>query len=204
MKKLVAVIFVVFLMGMLAVAQETPKVELELGYTFIHYSPSPSVIPPLNPQGGGGSIKFNFSKFMGIKMQIDGTAAGTNSVTFPVGSPYLPAGGTIGYNSNLMTYMFGPEFKSYSHKLQPFGEILFGGAHSNVYGKLQSQGIVFQQAPSGNTWAMQLGGGIDYSVTKKFAVRIGQMDYLLTRFAGTGTKQNQSNFKYSAGVVFDF
>jgi hypothetical protein len=51
-----------------------------------------------------------------------------------------------------------------------------------------------------------IGGGIDIPVTPKIAIRPVQFDYLLTRFgnAFTAGNNNQSNFRYQAGVQFRF
>ena len=39
-------------------------------------------------------------------------------------------------NGNVFTYMFGPQIKKHSGKFQPFGEALFGAAHSNLYAQI--------------------------------------------------------------------
>jgi hypothetical protein len=46
-------------------------------------------------------------------------------------------------------------------------------------------------------FAMALGGGVDVRVGGPFSVRLGQLDYLMTRFGDT----RQNNFRFSAGVV---
>ena len=51
-----------------------------------------------------------------------------------------------------------------------------------------------------------IGGGIDVPLTKAISIRPVQVDYLLTRFGNgfTGGNNNQSNFRYQAGISFRF
>jgi hypothetical protein len=62
-------------------------------------------------------------------------------------------------------------------------------------------------APSNNGFSLLAGGGIDIKLSHAIAVRPGEFDYLLTRFRNNFTNQgaqSQNNFRYSAGVVFQF
>jgi opacity protein-like surface antigen len=61
-------------------------------------------------------------------------------------------------------------------------------------------------SPSNNAFDFVIGGGLDIKVTDSIAIRPGQFDYILTRFgnAFTGGNNNQSNFRFQAGVVFSF
>jgi opacity protein-like surface antigen len=59
---------------------------------------------------------------------------------------------------------------------------------------------------SSNAFDFLIGGGIDIPVTEKITIRPAQFEYLLTRFGNDFTKgnNNQSNFRYQAGVQFRF
>jgi hypothetical protein len=112
----------------------------------------------------------------------------------------------------LFTYLFGPQLKVRAHHFQPYAHLLFGGAHSNVYGNAYQTicqhiagGCTISKSPAADAFAMDFGGGIDIPVAKHFTIRPAEFDYLLTRFTNpfTGTN-NQNNFRYSAGVVFSF
>ena len=88
---------------------------------------------------------------------------------------------------------------------------MFGGAHSNVNGNLvQACGVdcTFNtsRSPSNNAFDFIIGGGIDIPVTHVIAIRPVELDYVLTRFGNSFTagNNNQSNFRYQAGVVFRF
>ena len=50
-----------------------------------------------------------------------------------------------------------------------------------------------------------VGGGLDLNAGKHFALRLGEMDYVLTRYTNPFTQtNNQNNFRYLGGVVFKF
>jgi hypothetical protein len=78
-----------------------------------------------------------------------------------------------------------------SERFTPFAHALFGGARSSS--------SVFGFSASETAFAMALGGGVDIG-SRNLAFRIGQFDYLMTRFGGV----RQNDFRYSAGIVFRF
>jgi hypothetical protein len=47
---------------------------------------------------------------------------------------------------------------------------------------------------------MTAGGGVDVGVSKHFAIRPAQAEYLLTKFAD-GNNDRQNNFRFGAGIV---
>ena len=51
-----------------------------------------------------------------------------------------------------------------------------------------------------------IGGGLDIPLSHSIAFRPVQVDYVLTRFGNgfTAGNQNQSNFRYQAGIQFRF
>ena len=58
---------------------------------------------------------------------------------------------------------------------------------------------------SNNGFAMAFGGGLDIKAGKNVAFRVAEVDYLLTRYEYKAIGiNNQSNFRYQAGVVFLF
>ena len=119
--------------------------------------------------------------------------------------PAIPVVGNV--QGNVFTYMFGPQIKKHSGKFQPFGQALFGAAHSNVYANIYDtiNGITSSNN-NNNAFAMEFGGGLDYALTPHFQIRPVEVDYLYTRFGINGTSYtgNQNNFKYFAGVNFTF
>jgi len=51
---------------------------------------------------------------------------------------------------------------------------------------------------SETAFAWAIGGGVDWNLKERLAIRLGQFDYLPTYFGST----TQNNIRYSAGVVF--
>jgi hypothetical protein len=162
--------------------------------------------------GGGGSFDFNFDKYLGLKAEFEGYGSNTQNFIAPAGTRFCPLGCTANIQGNLFTYQAGPQVGLRTGRFRPFGELLFGGAHSNVYGNISKiPGFTTgSTAPSLNAFAMTVGGGLDITMNKSgsIALRPGEFDYLYTRFSSssinTTGQSAQSNFRYQAGVVFNF
>jgi hypothetical protein len=206
------VIGFVLLFGTTVFAQDDHKIEVTGNYSYIHANPQNNqLIPTFSLNGGGGSAAFYFSKYIGIVGEFEGYGSYTHNIVIPANSPYCDSesGCTASAQGNLFTYNVGPIVKFRTSHFEPFVEALFGGAHSNFYGKLYQNCIgciVATNSPSNNAFDFIIGGGIDIPVTPKIAIRPVEFDYLLTRFgnAFTGGNNNQSNFRYQAGVQFRF
>ena len=212
MKVRSAIVLGIFLLfGTVTFAQDYPKVEIPVGYSFMRFNPENSnIVSGFSLNGGGGGIVYNVTHSFGILGEFEGYGSLTKTFAFPAtaNSP-CPAGCTVTADANLFTYNVGPVFKYRSQHFEPFVETLFGGAHSNVYGNLLKAcqtTCVTSGSPSNNAFDFILGGGIDIPVTKSIAIRPAQFDFVLTRFGNNFTKgnQNQSNFRYQAGIVFRF
>lgn len=188
--------------GLAAWAQEHPKVELAVDYSFVRFNPSNLYTTSHNLNGGGGSFTYNINNWLGIKAELFGYGASTSNFVIPVGNPVVPAGGTFAVSGNMFTYLFGPQIKYRAKKFQPFGHALFGGAYSNAYANLYQQAGVAGVTADKNAFAMAFGGGIDIPITKTIAIRPVQVDYLMTRFSNVLTTNNQNNFRYAAGITF--
>jgi hypothetical protein len=202
---------IILLSGMAAWAQEFPRVEVGGNYSYVHYAPSAPYSQSHSLNGGGGELNFNINEFLGIKMDLQGYSSSTTAFNIAP-NPTFPAGATGTVQGNLFTYLFGPQIKVRAHHIQPYGHLLFGGAHTNVYGNAFHTicqpivgGCSISKAPTAEAFAMDFGGGVDIPVGKHFAIRPAQVDYLLTRYSNPFTKtNNQNNFRYSAGLVFSF
>ena len=201
---------VTLLMGVTAWAQEFPQHELAAGYSYAYYVPSTSYSKATNQSlnGGGLAYVFNFAPRLGFKTDLQGYESFTNGFTIPV-STNFPAGGQLNVHGDLFTYLFGPQLKLRTHFMQPFGSLLAGGAHSNLYGNAYKQCDVtvdcsFHRAPSGNAFAFAIGGGVDIPVGRHVQIRPVTFDYLLTNFSNPFNHGIQSNWRYAAGLNFTF
>jgi hypothetical protein len=185
-----------FLVALPLAAQDyTPKAELELGYSYVRFSPSIPQSSSRSLNGGGGAMNIVLNRYFGIKAELLGYGSQTAATVLP--------GGTVKTSGNLFTYLFGPEIKYRTKHYSPFAEVLLGGAHSSTFAKLYQASGMTGAAPSQNAFALATGGGLDLYVSKHIAIRPVQIDYLMTRFTNpfTGTN-NQNNFRYQAGIVF--
>jgi Outer membrane protein beta-barrel domain len=197
------------LCGLAAWSQEFPRAEVGLDYSYARYAPSAPYSKGHSLNGGGGSLVFNLNEYIGIKMDLQGY--GSNHTKFNIApNSQFPFGLQGDVQGNLFTYLFGPQIKVRAHGVQPFVDLLFGGAHSNVYtdafrSLCPNLGVCsFSSKPASDAFAMAFGGGIDIPLGHVVSFRPAEIDYLLTRFSNpfTGTN-NQNNLRYQVGVVFN-
>ena len=201
----------IVLLTLSAAAQEFPRAELAIDYSFVRYAPSAAYTKGHSLNGGGGALVYNLNQYFGLKMYLQGYGSNTTSFVIPP-NDIFPGGASGRVQGNLFTYMFGPQVKVRTHYFQPFGHLLFGAAHSNVYSNAFKQicqplpgTCNFSKAPTGDAFAMAFGGAAWTSrLTRPSPSGPGEVDYLLTRFSNPFTNGNQNNLRYSAGINFTF
>jgi opacity protein-like surface antigen len=194
-----------------ALAQDFPRIETSPAFMYIRMSPNLTNTFLVNGQvvtgskgincaGGGGTIQYNVTSLVGIAADLGGCKVFSNAYGL---------GNTI--NGNLFTYLFGPRltFRN-SGKLQPFGELNFGGIRASL--SCQSQALNCLAAAGGGTYsknafALTVGGGLDIKINKKFAIRLAQLEYLYSRFGNNcnlavcNNNNNQNSFRLKSGIV---
>jgi opacity protein-like surface antigen len=204
MRKTLLVGLVLLVSGKAALGQHLG--ELTANYSYMHYVPVDN-LPTANLNGGGGSAVLYFAGFFGLKAEVEGYASQNINFSFPPGSIRCPSGCAGTAQANLFTGNFGPQIKIRIKRVQPFFEGLVGGVHTNFYQNVHKNcsGCTFG---SPGDWALDvvLGGGVDIKVTSHLAIRPIEADYFLTRFINNLTtgNNNQNNFRYQAGLVFEF
>jgi opacity protein-like surface antigen len=162
--------------------------------------------------GGGGAVQMNFLHLFGIKADFQGygstqfSLTTTSTITTPLGN--IPPG-TFKSNANMFTYMFGPVIRIPAHVLTLSGEVLFGQSNTNGYASLitniDAGGGTIKASGTQHPFTMAVGGGLDYNVNKRFAIRLAELDYILSRYTNPLTNtNNQNSFRYVGGVVFKF
>jgi hypothetical protein len=192
-KKLVPVLAVLVLLLIPSVSRaQGDSVELFGGFSFVHapvrYLESPLCITtPCSNSYFDTHVNLNGYEFTAVykPTSVLGIAA-------DFGGYY---GSSQGSSTHINTYMAGPQV-SFSGHISPFAHLLFGAAHESL-----------GTSPTGdvtgitrNSIASALGGGIDLKILPFIAIRPVQIDYLVTHF----NSNVQSQFRYSAGVVFHF
>jgi opacity protein-like surface antigen len=111
--------------------------------------------------------------------------------------------GGINSKSKRQNYLFGGRYyvgriiRKHS-RFEPFGHLLYGWSHESVK---TTQGIPITQeiTESQTSWAWDFGGGVDYLLSRHWAVR-GRVDWVKTHF----TNADQSHFKWGAGFWYSF
>ena len=160
-----------------------PHEELFLGYSYIHFAPGAG-LPQADFNGGSASFAYNFNHYFGLVGDFGGYHAGD----------YV--GDSI--DANIYSYLFGPRI-SYRNDTRwtPFAQILLGGAHGN-YTSLSSS-----TSGSSNGFAMAAGGGLDFGLNRRFAIRLFQVEYFLTDFNPniSGIPTHQNDIRASSGLV---
>ncbi|MGA8367511.1 MAG: hypothetical protein ACLQMT_04665 [Candidatus Acidiferrales bacterium] len=175
----------ILLFAGIASAQDTPKIETFLGYSYVYSSIGGTGIPGFRGTnfdiGGNGSVAFNLNKWFGVVGDFGGYHTGNLGSITHIGA-------------TVYSYDGGPQFSYRADKFTVFAHALFGGAHASLGGT----GI--------NSFDMKLGGGADVNLNERFAIRAIQADYALTRFNLFGflNPASQNNLRISTGVVIKF
>jgi hypothetical protein len=194
-------------------AQNSPKWELYGDYSYLQFNPTINGLNSRALNGGGGGVQVNFGKYFGLKGDFQGYAS--TQVTFtqsvavnPLGGGTIPVG-TYKSSFNMFTYLFGPVVGAHSKNIYVYGEFLMGGSNTSGYGNLEKAidagggTITVSATQHPFTWA--LGGGLDWRMNKAVALRLGEMDWLATRYTNPLTNtNNQHSFRYLGGIVFTF
>jgi hypothetical protein len=196
-KNLKFVSLALILLGSVASFAQAPKAEVSVDYSLLVYNPAKNLSGSRNLNGGGGSFVYNFGKYIGVKGEFQGY--GSTTATFHL------TNGTFNTQANMFTYLFGPQVSIPTKRVRIFGETLFGGAYTNGYANLFKAAGLTSLGTDNNGFAMAFGGGVDIPAGRHIAFRVAEVDYLLTRYEWKSIGiNNQSNFRYQAGVVFAF
>jgi opacity protein-like surface antigen len=99
-----------------------------------------------NFNGGSGQLAYNVNNWLGVAGDLGG---------------YYTSNG---FHAGIISYMFGPRVNLRRHgRVTPFAEVLFGGARS------------IDISPE-NTFAMTVGGGVDFKISGHFAISARDKD----------------------------
>ena len=152
-----------------AAAQDTPRVQVFGGYSYTRFdSPSFGFSSPSGLNGYNFSPAFNLIHGFGVAAEVSGQ---------------------YGSNLNLRDIAAGPQFLYPRGKALFFAHALIGSARSLVrVGNNEED----------TARAVALGGGMDFDITSRFAVRVFQLDYLHTSLFS----QTQNNLRFSTGLVY--
>jgi hypothetical protein len=208
----IPILMLAYLFAVPTKAQDrAPLIEVSPNYSYMRFGASGlEGIPPRNINGGGASININLFRSLGIKAEAMGYESTLWRTTFrtPVGTSQatIPPG-DYDAQGNMFTYVFGPTYTHRTETTNVFGQILFGGSKTNGYAEWAKSidgggGVVAAIAPQ-RAFTMILGGGLDINVTKQFALRLLELDYVRTDYNNALTfATRQNNFRFVTGFVF--
>jgi Outer membrane protein beta-barrel domain len=170
--------------GLSAGAQEVPKIDASVSYSYLRANPATTGLGDFNLNGGSASVAYNFKDWLSGVADFGGYHVGN-------------ANG-VNVDGTLATYLFGPRITYRTRRFSPFAQALFGTAHAGSG--------VFGTSNSHSAFASAFGVGIDWNVRDRFSIRPLEVDYLLTHLPeiGNGNTQTQNNVRVSTGIVFHF
>lgn len=224
-----ATIVMAALVGSFALAQDsTPRVQVFGGYSLMHadiarptgqawdlslQEPSGTFAPTSNFKGWSAEAQYNADRWVGVAADFGGQWGGPITASSGSGISGLP-------NANTYSFLAGPVL-SYRNKsrMTPFVHALFGWDRASLSASTISglSSPVSSPAKTYTDFAIALGGGLDFKISRHFALRAGQLDYFHTslnfnkfygsafdseRFEGFAT--HQDNLRFSTGVVVSF
>ncbi|MFZ0287978.1 MAG: outer membrane beta-barrel protein [Candidatus Sulfotelmatobacter sp.] len=225
----VATIALTTLIGSFAFAQDsTPKVQVFGGYSLVNVDNGglTGTIMDVNLRqrngpfstastfnGWNAEAQFNANRWVGIVADFGGRYGTPITASSGVKLSGLPNG--TGYS-----FLVGPVL-SYRTKsrMTLFVHALFGLDRASLSASTISGGTspVSSSATSYTDFAVALGGGLDYRVSRHFALRLAQLDDLetthnLNKFYGSafgtglfyGLATHERNLRFSAGVALRF
>jgi hypothetical protein len=171
-----AIALIAFLMiGAIGSAQaqgggDTPRVQVFGGYSYTRFdSPSFGFSNPSGLNGYTFAPAFNLIRGFGVVAELSGQ---------------------YGSNVNFRDITVGPQFLYPKGKAMFFAHVMIGDARSLVQ--------VGTAGEEDTARAVAAGGGMDYDLTRRFAVRVFQVDYIHT----TLFSETQNNYRFSTGLVY--
>jgi hypothetical protein len=189
-----AAIVVIVLFPILALGQETPKVEAFGGYSYLGLSRQPRLgFESADLNGWKASVKFNLTQRIGLLADFSGHY-GQLALT------PRPNGLSLGSVSRRQhTYLFGLETRILTiSRIRLNGRALMGVAQAN-------NSALPQLIPpiASSVFAAAIGASVDYRITDRLSYRIFEPELLVTRFGSSATNAWQHyNFRLSSGLVF--
>ena len=193
MRKILVTVFMLLSLAGWMAAQVPTSGNVFFGYSYYN---SNLAVDRASLNGWEGSLEGKVLPHVGIVADLSGHYGSQDfliCLVVPVG---VPGCATTSASTHELNVMFGPRVSFSVGRWRPFAHGLFGVAHisSNGFG-------------SQTSFAMALGGGLDYRIVRPVAWRF-QLDYMRTQltrpnsFSPSFSAQN--NFRFSTGIVLRF
>ena len=180
----------------------TPKVEWFFGYSFWRALPTANSNRIGYMHGGSTSVAYNFNQYLGLAADFAGFDDSKLTLFDPLGNRTVNSGGSV------YTLMVGPRLSYRRHeRLTPFVQVLLGGVHASAVSIDGCTGApACTPLGSDTTFAALAGVGVDAKISRHFAWRVIEADYLLTHFENAlstapQSRDWQNNVRLSTGIV---
>lgn len=212
MRKSFVITGVVLLCTIVASAQDVPRAETFLGYTYVRFN-SATNVPAFSANGGSGQFAYNFNKWLGGVADLGAVHNGNIS--------------GVNLDNTMTNFLFGPRLSLHHSKLRPYFQVLWGGVYQTASTRILAElppgpsqpvflpgqpvlpdnnAITARLSANQTAFAMTVGGGLDLKLSKHMSFRPIGVDYFMTRLQNLRTMgdNNQHNIRYTAGVNFTF
>jgi hypothetical protein len=194
MRKVFLLILLLFVPLGAAKAQNDPKFDVFGGYSFISTDllETPGVVPGMRDGFHGWNAAFTWYASHNVGFTADFSGS--------YGSQMVPAyydGVTGETKVHLHSFAFGPKLVHHADKFEMFAHGLFGFQRAS----LEVPPALVDGAgsnPTNTDFGMVLGGGLDYVVRKKCAIRVMQVDYMMGQLFGS----IENHVRLSTGLIF--
>lgn len=200
------VLIFVFSNFVVAQEEEIDKAEIFAGYSGATLFTGDDFEPIEN--GFNVSAVYNVHRYVGVKVDASGTYRNVNGNFLSTSFASLPSARYQAVHS-LYNVTAGVQFKDNSRdaKVKPFAHVLAGyGKHFDEFKNACPSGAI---CPPFNVdfegVSLVFGGGVDYKINRRIAVRIIQFDLnpIIHKTAG-GDRNVWMNNRFSSGIVFNF
>jgi hypothetical protein len=214
MKMKLTLIGVPLLFALTAAAEDVPRMETFLGYTYFRAN-SATNIPAFSANGGGGQFVYNFNKWLGLVADLGAVHNGNIS--------------GVHLDTTMTNFLLGPRFTLRKGRWAPYFNVMWGGVYGststeftavlapgvrppiyipgvgNVLENLD-QALSTRLVASQTAFAFIAGGGLDIKINKNFSFRPIGVDYYRTSLKNlrAPTDDSQNNLRYTTGVNFTF
>jgi opacity protein-like surface antigen len=180
MKKCIPFIGGAVLFALTASAQDWPRYETYLGYTYVRAN-SATNIPSFSANGGSGQFVYNFDKWFGVVLDLGAVHNGN------IHGVHL--------DSTAANFLLGPRLTLRKRsRFTPYVQTLFGGVYATTSTGVDAALLVpgvrdVAVLPPGDflrftrdqtAFAMTAGGGLDIRINRHVTFRPFQLEYFLT------------------------
>ena len=204
MRRILVYLVLVPLLCRFAPSQQAARVEVFGGYSLERIS-------ACGPSGADAFFVCTIEGARALSDNFNGWNASATvfayrflGITADFSGHYGTATTSLGFGDSASRYsfMFGPVVAARKQRIAPFAHVLFGRIENNF-----ASNVVTGEALNYSSFTWAIGAGFDLTVTRHWAVRMGQFDYehaTVPQLSNSGSNISSpvNGFRFSAGVVF--